>query len=106
MCVWSLRTGQIVLGLRSAPGIEPATDFAVTTETLSDCCNCGICGAAQALHSERLNWLNVASIDADLLSVVLAWEGLPSPIQNAIKALVKSCPSRRVTESQLNIHWA
>jgi hypothetical protein len=76
-----------------AAGIEPASNFDLTTATTCDCVNCEQCGAAPALHSRRSNWLDLASIDADLLSVVLAWEELSDPIQKGICALVRSAVS-------------
>jgi len=38
------------------------------------CVNCEQCRAAPALHFGRPNWLELSSVDADLLGVVLAWE--------------------------------
>jgi hypothetical protein len=43
--------------------------------------------AATALHFGRSNWLDLSSVDADLLSVVLAWEKISHPIRKAIAAL-------------------
>ena len=70
-----------------AAGIEPAGDFDLTTEVVCDCVNCQEGRAAPALHSGRSAWLDLSSIDADLLSVVLAWEKISGPIRKAIVSL-------------------
>lgn len=49
-----------------------------------------MCGAAPALHSDVTKRLAMASVDADLLSVVLAWEKIADPIRKAIVTLVES----------------
>ena len=71
-----------------ASGIEPAGDFALTAETVCDCVNCELGRAAPALHSGRSAWLDLSSIDADLLSVVFAWEKISGPIRTAIVSLL------------------
>ena len=73
-----------------AAGIEPASDFDENAEVVCDCGNCEQCRAALALYSERPTWLNLSSVDADLLSVVLAWEKISPPIRMAILGLVES----------------
>jgi hypothetical protein len=44
--------------------------------------------AANALHPEFLKCLEVALIDADLQSVIVAWDRLPEAMRKAILALV------------------
>jgi hypothetical protein len=44
-------------------------------------------GAARALHFPRSGWLGLASIDPNLLTVVLAWEKISEPIRRAIVGL-------------------
>jgi hypothetical protein len=82
-----------------AAGIEPAFNFDGKNEGVCDCVNCEKCRAAPALHSGRPNWLDLSSIDADLQSVVLAWEGISEPIRQGILALVHAAaPARKVEE--------
>jgi hypothetical protein len=45
---------------------------------------------APALQLKHANWLELASVDADLQRVILAWEGLPEAIRRATLALVDS----------------
>lgn len=71
-------------------GIEPACDFDGKNERICDCVNCETCRAALALHSGGSNRLDLSSIDADLLSVVLAWQKISTPIRNAILGLARS----------------
>ena len=79
-----------------AAGIEPAFDSDGIIKPACACGNCEECRAALALHFGRSIWLDLSSIDADLLSVVLAWENLSEPIRNAILALVHwAIPSER-----------
>jgi len=74
-------------GLIDRAGIEPACDCGGTNEAVCDCVNCEACRAAPALHSAFSNWLDLSSLDADLLSVVLAWEKISEPIRKAIVTL-------------------
>lgn len=71
-------------------GLEPTPDFYPTDNPISTSVICPECGAARALHSGRPNWLDLASVDADLLSVVVAWENMSAAIRKAILALVQS----------------
>ena len=84
--------GSFIVNLLAAVvlGIEPAICFDGTNEAVCDCVNCAQCRAARALHSGNSNWLDLASIDADLLSVVLAWGKLSEPVRKGICALVHS----------------
>ncbi len=84
------RRADIARWFRRAAGIEPASDFDGTAETPCDCVKCKDARAAQALHLGRSNWLDLSSIDADLLTVVLAWEKISEPIRKAIVSLVES----------------
>src|SRR5262249_52516222 len=70
-----------------AAGIEPARDL---DGIINPSCACGKCEewpARTALHSPPAGWLDLASLDADLLSVVLAWERMSEPIRKAIVTL-------------------
>ena len=49
--------------------------------------------AALALHSGDSNWLDLSSIDGELLSVVLGQEKFSEPIRKGIKAPVDSAVS-------------
>lgn len=71
-------------------GLEPTAEFYPTEVAASTSVICPACGAARALHFSRSGWLNLASIDPDLLSVVLAWERISSPIRNAIVGFATS----------------
>ena len=73
-----------------AAGIEPTCEIDGTTEAICDCVNCEKCRAAPALHSGGFKSLPVSSVDADLLSIVLAWEKISGPIRKAILSLVES----------------
>jgi hypothetical protein len=73
-----------------AAGIEPAQEIDASDERLSNCVSEGESRAAPALHCGGANWLDLSSIDADLLSVVLAWGKISEPIRNCIVALVQS----------------
>jgi hypothetical protein len=73
-----------------AAGIEPAHEIDANDEKVSDCVTRVEPRAAPALHSGRPDWLELSSLDADLQSVVLAWEKISEPIRNCIVALVYS----------------
>lgn len=73
-----------------ATGFEPEPDF-----LSSDCAACGyadcdMCRAANALHSGRFQWLELALNDADLQRLIAAWATLSDPIRKAVNALVTS----------------
>ncbi len=57
-------------------GFIPLGDCDTTTELICDCVKCDACRAARALQTGDINCRLLASVDADLLSVVLAWENL------------------------------
>ena len=71
-------------------GVEPLKDSAATSDADSTSVDCEACRAARALHLGDADWLQLSSLDADLQSVLLAWERLPEPIRRAILALVES----------------
>ncbi len=73
-----------------AAGLEPTAGFYSTDDDVSTSVICPECGAARALHSGRSNWLDLSSVDADLLSVVLVWEKISGPIRKAIVSLMES----------------
>lgn len=71
-------------------GFEPTLN---NNATKLCACSCELCNdpcAANALHLCGSNCQFVATIDADLQSVIAAWNRLPKPIRNAIVALVHS----------------
>jgi hypothetical protein len=68
-------------------GLEPTGEFYRTDEAASTSENCRECRAALALHSACTRWLDLSSIDADLLSVVLAWENISERIRAGIVVL-------------------
>gem|GEM_PF-6637851 len=70
-------------------GLEPTIEFYPKGRAASTSVICEQCGAARALHLGRSNWLDLASIDPDLLSVVLGWEKISEPIQKSILTLVR-----------------
>jgi hypothetical protein len=45
-----------------------------------------MCRAANALHSRRYQWLQMALRDADLQRVAAAWEAMPEAIRIAVMA--------------------
>ena len=49
-----------------------------------------MCRAANALHSRRFQWLELALNDADLQRLIAAWAKLLDPIRKAVTALVQS----------------
>jgi hypothetical protein len=71
-------------------GIEPACESDGTNGGACDSVNREKGRGAPAPHFVRSNWLDLSSVDADLLSVVLAWEKISGPIRKAIIALVES----------------
>jgi hypothetical protein len=73
-----------------AAGIEPAFDFDAKADVPCDCENCQQCRAANALHLECLRSQCLALLDADLQSVILAWDGLNDTARRAINTYVQS----------------
>jgi hypothetical protein len=71
-------------------GLEPTADSYPTEKAPCTSVICPECGAARALHSGRSNWLDLSSIDTELLSVVLAWEKISEPNRKAILRLASS----------------
>jgi hypothetical protein len=74
----------------AAVGIEPAVDFDATGKLPCGCVICDECRAAMALQSGRTEWLEWASLDADLQRVIASWTQLPPAIRVAIAAIVQS----------------
>jgi len=74
-------------------GLEPTIGFYATDGAASTSVICPECGAARALHIPRSGWLDLSSIDPDLLSVVLGWEEISKPIRDAILTLIRSAGS-------------
>jgi hypothetical protein len=73
-----------------AAGIEPVGGF---DETDNCDCGCDFCRgfrAARALHSWRPEWLELASLDADLQRLVAAWGALSKAMRAAVMALIGS----------------
>ena len=68
-------------------GLEPTAEFYPRDDTASTSAICEKCRAAPALHSGRSTWLDLASVDANLLSVVLAWDKISEPIRKMIVQL-------------------
>jgi hypothetical protein len=73
-------------------GLEPTDEYDRTEDTTMTSVICQNCRAARALHSGHTHWLDLSSIDADLLSVVLGWEKISEPIRKAVIALMESSP--------------
>jgi hypothetical protein len=71
-------------------GLEPLGDFDATNNTASSSDGCPECGAARALHSGGPDCHLLSSLDADLQSVIAAWDGLPTAIRRATLALIGS----------------
>ncbi len=70
-------------------GLEPTQRIDTSNGQLANCVNDEEARAAPALHFRRLDWLELSSIDADLLSVVLAWEKIRGSVRKEICALVQ-----------------
>lgn len=77
-------------GNLEAGGIEPPLDSDATNNQPCGCEFCTDPCAANALHSCGSNCQFMATIDADLQSVIAAWERLPEAIRRAITGLVHS----------------
>jgi hypothetical protein len=73
-----------------AAGIEPAGEIDVTTSIASACENQQTPGAANALHLNNSNWLDLSSIDVTLLIIINEWDALPVNMRQAIQKLVES----------------
>jgi len=73
-------------------GIEPALDFDATGIPPCGCVIWEQCRAANALHSGRPEWLEMALDDTDLQRVVEAWADLPESMRKAIAFLVTNLP--------------
>jgi hypothetical protein len=70
-------------------GLEPQSDFDVTDDSASTSADSLHCCAARALHAGGAACHSLSSLDADLQSVIAAWDGLPTAIRTAITALVE-----------------
>jgi len=70
--------------------IEPASESIATNSTAIDCENQQSLSTTLTLHDGDVNCPNLATIDADLRLVVLAWELLPPTFKHAIRTLVAS----------------
>lgn len=73
-----------------AAGIEPECNFDPSAATISTSGKCDTCGAARALHSCGTYCPFLSSLDADLRSVIEAWDWLPAAIQKAIAAIIET----------------
>jgi hypothetical protein len=71
-------------------GMNPAGDLEGTNNGDWTCVKCLECGAALALQTRGSGCRRLAEIDADLLTVVFAWEEISGPIRKAILSLVES----------------
>jgi hypothetical protein len=76
-----------------AAGIEPASEIDVTSSAASGCEKQETPSAANALHCSDSKCLDLASIDADLREVLLAWSALPKSVRQVIVLLAKSSRS-------------
>jgi len=73
-----------------AAGIEPASADNATGSTPSGYENQQTTRAALALQIGDSNCLSLASIDADLRELVLAWSAIPKNVRQAIVVLIRS----------------
>src|SRR5262245_14743947 len=73
-----------------AAGIEPSCDSDATDSSVCDCENCQQCRAANALHFECFKWQFLASLDARLRDLILAWDHTPDARRTAVASLVKA----------------
>jgi hypothetical protein len=71
-------------------GLEPLGDFDAKRNSASTSIDHQEGAAARALHSGGPNCHCLSSLDADLQSVIAAWDGLAAPIRNAMIALIGS----------------
>lgn len=73
-----------------AAGIEPASGNDATDSLISGCENQQTPSAANALHLNDSNWLDLSSIDVTLRMIIDEWDVLPVNMQQAIQKLVES----------------
>ena len=78
------------LSKREAAGIEPAGEIDATTSSTSACENQQTPSAANALHLNDSNWLDLSSIDVTLRMIIDEWDVLPVNMRQAIQKLVAS----------------
>jgi hypothetical protein len=71
-----------------AAGIEPASCTNLAESPCNLCENCQHARAARALHSGGPDWHFMSSLDANLQSVIAAWDGLPAAVRMAIRTLL------------------
>ena len=71
-----------------AAGIEPGDDIAANDYTAATCVTCPACGAALALQQPVTGLQPPAPPDADLQTVITAWDALPAHLRAAIVAIV------------------
>jgi hypothetical protein len=71
-----------------ATGFEPDADSASSNCDSCSCVDCGMCRAASALHSGRLQWLQSPLNDADLQRIIATLDAMPEAIRFAVMALV------------------
>jgi hypothetical protein len=69
-------------------GLEPANEIDATDNCICTCEFCERCRAAVALHSECFKRQFLASLDAELQSIIAAWAGLPIGLRRALLALI------------------
>jgi hypothetical protein len=70
-------------------GFEPTSDFDATGNLRCGCVICERCRAANALHIDSTNLLDLASSDADLQRIAAAWDRLAKAAKAAIVALLE-----------------
>ena len=73
-----------------AAGIEPASENDATDSIACSCENQPTPRAANVLHCSDSNCLIMASIDADLRNIVLAWNGIPENVRQAVVLLIRN----------------
>jgi hypothetical protein len=73
-----------------AAGIEPGSDFDATENGVCNCENCEQCRAAYALHEECFKSRFLATLDVELLRVLVEWGSLAAYVRGAIIALLAS----------------
>jgi hypothetical protein len=78
------------LGSIGTAVIEPAGESDATTSSASACENQRTPGAANALHLNDSNRLDLSSIDATLRMIIDEWDVLPVNMRQAIQKLVES----------------
>lgn len=71
-------------------GLEPVSENDATGNVETVCGFCELFGAANALHSDRIDWLQVALSDANLSILIMRWSSLEPRIRELIKTLVNS----------------